>query len=237
MSRTWTWFCAGTILWFLIANEALNKFGVDTEVKVQAFADNFVAIIGSTASYHFSQIGTSALAKLEKWAEDFSLSFSHEKSRFTMFKHRKNITHISKIKLLSKRTQYTKELKYLGLTFDPNFSWMPHLHKFKEKITKLQQTIYRIARATWGLKPEVIKEIYLRVIERIIFYGKEIWYKENVAVREKLFQIQRTGLLAIAKTYKTVSTLALNLLTVFSPFDNKSKKRTKFGNNSKILKI
>ncbi|GBM38968.1 RNA-directed DNA polymerase from mobile element jockey [Araneus ventricosus] len=79
--------CAGPILWLLIANETLNKFGVDTEVKVKAFADDFVALIGSTAS--FSQIGTSALTKLEKWAEDFSLSFSHEKSKFTMFKHRK----------------------------------------------------------------------------------------------------------------------------------------------------
>ncbi|GBM01866.1 Retrovirus-related Pol polyprotein from type-1 retrotransposable element R1 [Araneus ventricosus] len=106
--------CAGPILWLLIANEALNKFGVDTEVKVQAFVDDFVVLIGSTAVYHFSQIGTSTLAKLEKWAEDFSLYFSHEKSKFTMFKHRKNITHIPTIKLLSKRIQYTKELKYLG---------------------------------------------------------------------------------------------------------------------------
>ncbi|GBM15933.1 hypothetical protein AVEN_270603-1 [Araneus ventricosus] len=40
----------------------------------------------------------------------------------------------------------------------------------------------------------------------MIFYGKEIWFQENVAMREKLFQIQRTGLLAIAKTYKTVFT-------------------------------
>ncbi|GBN89995.1 hypothetical protein AVEN_228065-1 [Araneus ventricosus] len=76
--------CARPISWFLIENEALNKFGVDTEVKVQAFADDRL-----TASYHFSQIGTSALATLEKRAEDFSLSFSHEKPKFTMLKHRR----------------------------------------------------------------------------------------------------------------------------------------------------
>ncbi|GBM27109.1 Pancreatic lipase-related protein 3 [Araneus ventricosus] len=43
--------CAGPILWLSIANEALNKFGVGTEVKVQAFADDFVVLIGSTASF------------------------------------------------------------------------------------------------------------------------------------------------------------------------------------------
>ncbi|GBM56335.1 hypothetical protein AVEN_60316-1 [Araneus ventricosus] len=127
---------AGPNVWILIANEALNKFGVYTEVKVQAFADDFVVLTGSTASYHFSEIGTSDLAKLEKWAEVFSLSLSHETSKFTMFK--KNITHIPTINLLSERIQYTIKLKYLGLTFDPNFSLMPHLNKLKETITKLQ---------------------------------------------------------------------------------------------------
>ncbi|GBL77103.1 hypothetical protein AVEN_12745-1 [Araneus ventricosus] len=173
--------CAEPILWLLTANEALNKFGVNTEVKVQAFADDFVVLISSTASYNFSQIGNSALTKLEKWAEDFSLSFSHEKSKFTMFKHRNNNTHIPTIKLLSKRIQYSKELKYLGLAFDPNFSWMPHLNKLKEKITKLQQKIYRILRATWGLKPEVIKTVNNRVGFEIVVFEDgnekehEIW--------------------------------------------------------------
>ncbi|GBO35098.1 hypothetical protein AVEN_208011-1 [Araneus ventricosus] len=133
--------CELPILWLLIANEALNKFGVDTEVNVRAFADDFVVLIGSSGSYHFSQIGTSALAKLEKWAQDFR----DKKSKFTMFKRRENITHIPTIMILSKRIQYRKELTCLGLTFDPNSSWMPHLNKLKDKITKLQQKIYRIS--------------------------------------------------------------------------------------------
>ncbi|GBL88228.1 hypothetical protein AVEN_117809-1 [Araneus ventricosus] len=101
---------------------------------------------------------------------------------------------------------------------------MPHLNKVKENITKMQQKIYRISRATWGIKPKVIKEIYLKITERMIFYGKEIRFNENVAMREKLFQIQSTGLLAIAKTYKTVSTFALHLLTGCPPFDIKIKE-------------
>ncbi|GBM07616.1 hypothetical protein AVEN_230049-1 [Araneus ventricosus] len=113
---------------------------------------------------------------------------------------------------------------------------MPHLNKLIEKITKLQQKIYRISRATWDLKPEVIKKIYLRVTERIIFYGKEILFKENMSMREKLFQIQRTGLLAIAKTCKKVSTLALNLLTGCPQIDIKIKEENEICQQQQDIK-
>ncbi|GBL72494.1 hypothetical protein AVEN_115406-1 [Araneus ventricosus] len=54
---------------------------------------------------------------------------------------------------------------------------------------------------------------------------KEIWFTENEAMREKLFQIQRKGLLAIAKTYKPVTTFSLNLLIGFPSIDIKIKER------------
>ncbi|GBM20253.1 hypothetical protein AVEN_216669-1 [Araneus ventricosus] len=70
----------------------------------------------------------------------------------------------------------------------------------------------------------------------MIFYGKEIWFKENVAMREKLFQIQKTGLLAIAKTYKTVSTFALNLLTGCTPIDITIKEENEIWQQQQEIK-
>ncbi|GBO10758.1 hypothetical protein AVEN_84745-1 [Araneus ventricosus] len=47
--------CARPIPWFLIENEALNKFGVDTEVKVQAFADDRLhCIVSFFSNWNFS---------------------------------------------------------------------------------------------------------------------------------------------------------------------------------------
>ncbi|GBO13659.1 hypothetical protein AVEN_132519-1 [Araneus ventricosus] len=70
----------------------------------------------------------------------------------------------------------------------------------------------------------------------MIFYRKEIWFKENVAMREKLFQIQRTGLLAIAKTYKTASTFALNLLTGCPPISIKIKEENEIWQQQQDIK-
>lgn len=34
-----------------------------------------------------------------------------------------------------------------------------------------------MARAAWGLKPNILKEIYHILTEKIILYGASIWYK------------------------------------------------------------
>ncbi|GBM74404.1 hypothetical protein AVEN_203865-1 [Araneus ventricosus] len=70
----------------------------------------------------------------------------------------------------------------------------------------------------------------------MIFYGEEIRFKENMAMREKLFQIQRTGLLAIAKTYKTVSTFTLNLLTGCPPIGIKIKEENEIWQQQQDIK-
>lgn len=97
-----------------------------------------------------------------------------------MFKKGKNIMLIPRIKIQNFIIKYTKELKYLGLTFDTNMSWIPHINNLKEKIDYLNYKIKHIVRATWGLNPKIVKEIYKLVIEKMIIYGSVIWYKPTV---------------------------------------------------------
>lgn len=48
-----------------------------------------------------------------------------------MFKTGKTITHIPRIKIKNTIIKYVKELKYLGLIFDVNLTWIPYLNKLK----------------------------------------------------------------------------------------------------------
>lgn len=54
-------------------------------------------------------------------------------------------------------------------------------------------------KATWGLKPIVVKTIYLPVIEKIVLYASNIWFNENEKFKVKLPQLQHTALLALTK--------------------------------------
>ncbi|GBL74620.1 Putative protein in type-1 retrotransposable element R1DM [Araneus ventricosus] len=221
----------GPILWLLVANEALRSFIENENVLVQAFADDFVILLKATASYKFSDMSKDIMLQFEQWTSTYNLKFSESKSKYIMFKVSKNITHFPGIYLYEKRISYTNDLKYLGIVFDPGFTFMTHLNRVQEKIIKINENLRRI-RATWGIRPEMTKEIYLTILERIILYGVEIWYRDKVKINMKLLQIQRYPLLSITRTYKTTSNEALQVLSGCIPFDLKAQMQVEI--DSKI---
>ncbi|GBN32880.1 Putative protein in type-1 retrotransposable element R1DM [Araneus ventricosus] len=213
----------GPILWLIVANEALKMFPEQPGALVQAFADDFVILIKATASYKFTEISKNFVSCFESWAEKFNLRFSENKTKYIMIKAKKNVTHFPGIHLYGKRIGYTNELKYLGIVFDPNYSFMTHLQRVQEKIVKINEKLRRLVRATWGLRPEMAKEIYQTILEKIILYGVEIWYRDGTKMNMKLLQIQRYPLLSITKAYKTTSNEALQVLSGCLPIDLKAQ--------------
>ncbi|GBM59456.1 Putative protein in type-1 retrotransposable element R1DM [Araneus ventricosus] len=213
----------GPILWLIVANEALKLFPEREDIRAQAFADDFAVLIKASASYKFSEISKNIISGFESWACRFNLRFSENKTKYIMFKVRKNITHFPGIYLYGKRISYTREMKYLGIDFDPNHSFMVHLQRVQEKIIRINEKLRRIIRATWGLRPEMVKEVYLTILERIILYGVEIWYRNIVKMNMKLLQIQRYALLSITKAYRTTLNEALQILSGCIPIDLKAQ--------------
>ncbi|GBM44812.1 hypothetical protein AVEN_139642-1 [Araneus ventricosus] len=128
--------------------------------------------------------------------------------------------------MYGERIRYSKTIKYLGILFDPNLSFIPHLNEVLEKVFKLNEKLRRITRATWGLKPQVVKEIYKTVVEKLIQCGSELWYKDIVKINNKLIQIQRQPLLGITKTNRTVSNEAIQVLSGCPPLDLKIRIET-----------
>ncbi|GBM07034.1 hypothetical protein AVEN_63476-1 [Araneus ventricosus] len=50
-------------------------------------------------------------------------------------------------------------------------------------------------------------------------YGSEIWYKVTALINRKVLSLQRNALRNITKTYKTVSTSAIQVLVGIPPLD------------------
>lgn len=57
-----------------------------------------------------------------------------------------------------------------------------------------------------------MRQLYLRVLERIIVYGAPAWWKQNTHLTRKLNSIQRIPLLKIAQAFKTVPNGSLPVL-------------------------
>ncbi|GIX87696.1 uncharacterized protein CDAR_616971 [Caerostris darwini] len=210
----------GPVLWNIFINDLLNiDFGQN--VKIQAFADDIMILIQAPATYCLTQLCKDPLDIIASWTKDHCLSINYEKSCFTILANKK-YSHIPSIKISSQKFKFSKTIKYLGIFIDARLNWDYHLNQLQDKIHSIQQKFNRVTRATWGLSPTVKKEIYLKVIDRIISYGHEIWYQDRVKQNLKLIKLQRSGLICITKCYRTVATDTLQVLAGIPPIDIKT---------------
>ncbi|XP_076331703.1 uncharacterized protein LOC143236908 [Tachypleus tridentatus] len=61
-----------------------------------------------------------------------------------------------------------EQLKYLGIIVDVKLNWLSHLSFVKSEIVNVIQNLKRNSRATWVLKPKILKDIYILSIEKMI---------------------------------------------------------------------
>ncbi|GIX77396.1 putative 115 kDa protein in type-1 retrotransposable element R1DM [Caerostris darwini] len=217
--------CLGPILWNIFVNGILD-IDVGQHSCIQAFADDVVILFSAPATYRFTNMCIAPLKKVSNWLIQNDLQLNHDKSIFSIFA-KKNYSHIPNIKIGTHKIKYLKQFKHLGLVMDKQLSWHPHLDYVTSKITKLMQKINRTTRVYWGLSPPVKKEIYKRVLEKIMLYGHEIWFNGKAKQVGKLNKLQRIGLLNVTKCYRTVSTDALQILAGIPPIEVTLRSLTK----------
>lgn len=97
-----------------------------------------------------------------------------------------------RIKLNGLNIGYVKELKYLGIIFDYNFSWIPHINYLAGKSNTLIYKVANFAKPTWGWSPTILKNIYICVIEKTILYACSIWFNTKVKFMNKLISVNRS---------------------------------------------
>ncbi|GBM62013.1 hypothetical protein AVEN_199315-1 [Araneus ventricosus] len=63
-------------------------WNIENDAYIQAYADDIMVMLRSTASYHFTNMSKPIMKNLEEWASSYKLSLSKEKTKYLMFKFR-----------------------------------------------------------------------------------------------------------------------------------------------------
>lgn len=97
----------------------------------------------------------------------------------------------------------------------------PHVTAVCRKSMDIYRQLARAAKVTWGLNGEVIRTIYVAVIEPIVLYAASVWYGAVGGrwIRKKLDLLQRSFARKIAHAYRTVSLNAAMVLSRTLPID------------------
>ncbi|KAJ2939996.1 hypothetical protein O0L34_g14027 [Tuta absoluta] len=117
--------------------------------------------------------------------------------------------------------QVVDEIKLLGLTIDKKLTFNSHVAQVCRKAANIYRQLARAAKINWGLSPEVIRTIYVAVVEPIVLYAASVWADaaQKLTIQKKLLSIQRGFAQKICKSYRTVSTNAALILSGLIPLD------------------
>ena len=210
---------SGPTLWNLLLDPLLDDIEAQG-VYCQAFADDIVLVISADSGTQISRTADQILSRVYEWGIDNRLKFAPHKT-FAMLVTKKLKYDAPFVHMGNMPIKLVEEIKILGLTIDNKLTFNNHIRKTCKKSINLYKTISRSAKLNWGLNPEIIRTIYVAVIEPIILYAASVWAPEasKISTRKCLDTVQRGFAQKITKSYRTVSLSAALALSGLIPLD------------------
>ena len=143
----------------------------------------------TTSSYRMQL----ALHKVTAWAADWGVKINQDKRTATLFtlatKQQAGILKLSEVPL-----QLEEEQTYLGVTFDRNQTWKPHLQKAEAKARRKLATMKTLLGTTWGASENILKTVYQGVERPHLEYGSTAWASSAKSHLQNLHRVQNQAL-------------------------------------------
>ncbi|KAJ2941658.1 hypothetical protein O0L34_g14716 [Tuta absoluta] len=209
----------GPAFWNLLLDPLLD--GLDErDTYCQAFADDVVLVFSGKTASVIEQKANTILEYIRNWGVENKLKFAPHKTN-AMIITKKLKFDLPKIQMGETDIQLVEEIKLLGLTIDHRLTFQPHVSKVCRKATNLYKQLSRAAKITWGLNPEIIRTMYVAVVEPVIMYAASVWAQaaQKIYIQKQLNTVQRGFAQKICKAYRTVSLNAALILTGLLPLD------------------
>lgn len=209
----------GPTFWNLLLDSLLQKL-TGAEVHCQAFADDVVLVFSGHKIGVLEQTANTTLAEVVEWGKRNKLNFAAHKTN-AMVITKKLKYEPPRLYMSNNRLQIVNEIKLLGLIIDKNLTFQPHIAAVSRKTAEIYKQLACAAKVTWGLNREIIRTIYVAVIEPIVLYASSVWYPatELQMVRSLLDTIQRGYAQKICKAHRTVSLTSALIISGLLPLD------------------
>lgn len=217
----------GPTFWNLLLDPLLDILD-STGVYSQAFADDIVLVFSGSSVPALQQQAEQVLAHVYEWGVKNKLKFAPHKTLAMVvtkkLKYETPLVHMGETEI-----QIVSEIKILGLVIDNKLTFNNHVAHVCKKATNIYKQLARAAKISWGLCPEVIRTIYVSVIEPIIMYGASVWAEatHKITVQKHLNTVQRGFMQKICKSYRTVSLNASMILAGILPLDMRIREAAK----------
>ncbi|XP_053618054.1 uncharacterized protein LOC128679687 [Plodia interpunctella] len=209
----------GPTFWNIILDPLLQRLSSE-EVYCQAFADDGVLVFSGESIDGMEDRVNRILERTVEWGRENKLNFAAHKTQVMLLTKKLKYTP-PQITMSGTTLSLVDEIKLLGLTIDRWLNFNSHVRNICTKAASIYKQLICAARVTWGLNGEIIRTLYVAVIEPIATYGACAWAKasENLTNRKALDTLQRGFAQRICKAYRTTSLPAALILAGILPLD------------------
>lgn len=228
--------CLGPFLWSIIADKILHS-DWGNEVRIQAFADDFILIIRNKYKDELVASTNEAIKIFNDWtiSEHLTINWAKTKVLYLNRPHN-NLGMPISYKLeglnIGDRVLHTCEhFRYLGVTLHKNGQWIVHCKNQVGRAHEALRSLQYMRNKTWGIKPQFIRLWYKTVIEKILLYAAPIWGNALDYKSINILQAcQRHFTVMISRAYATASLAATQVLSGTIPIELMASYEAIIGN-------
>lgn len=181
-----------TTLFLIAINSVIS--GVKLPVHASLFADDLLLYCRGKNIHTIHTLIQHAVTDVANVSRNLGFKLSTSKSNTMVFSRRLNRTALPPIKLFDSILMEVHEKMFLGMLFDRQLTWRPHIKHLKADCVRRLNIIKTLAHQNWGAQEAIILRVYRSLIRSKIDYGSVAYASASKSVLKLLNPIHSTAL-------------------------------------------
>ena len=165
------------LLWTLVVDELLHNLN-DNGLRTDGFADDLFALILGFDFSTMSDLAQQVCSIVENWCNNVGLKVNPDKVSLVVFSNKKKRNGYKDPILFGKQIKPSNEVKYLGVYLDQKLNWEKYLDNITSKAIGALFACRRMVGSKWGIKPKMMRWIYISVIRPAMAYAAAVWNRK-----------------------------------------------------------
>lgn len=212
----------GPLLWNIGFNRVLADVALPPHCQVLCYADDTIVLAAGTSWIEARSRADEALAGVIGSIKAMDLKVAPRKTE-AVYLHdgSKGRPPRSEVTVDGVRVEVGDRIKYLGLTLDERWSFLPHFARLASRLEVVTNQCSRIMPNLGGPGGKA-RKMYANAINSVALYGAPIWH-EQAAGSEKNLRVLRASLrrtaTRVVRGYRTISFAGSTLLAGLPPLE------------------
>lgn len=211
----------GPVLWNITYDILLEAIGEQGTCKCVAYADDLIILESGQSRRDLENRMQKVVDIVEETANSMGIRMSIKKTEAIILRGKFGSNRTPIVKLYGNNIRFVESCRYLGVHFERNLTFLTHVKKQRSKLMAVAGKIQRVVANRWGLNRKTLTLLYKGLFVPILTYAASSWYSRVTysGVAETLVSSQRPFLLMLTRCCRTVSSVALQVLSGVLPAD------------------